>query len=232
MGLENLVLVVSMGGLEAEVNAVRYNLHYSTNQSIPFYLFFTAKSEKSDDSSEGVSSKFLGADSGLLNFKFADDLTRFDGNNGNGLCDFKGDTNGFGGCYLNWQLGGKLLDYKDDKGKDKQMGAFYFSLQGVIDFAITEGTSLTKAGRLVGAIGLSGYYANTDDVKHLFPEFEDNDVGKVDDLKKWYASVDAGLYFTISDTFSAKASVSHPLVNEDVFDTIVKFNVTWTPESD
>ncbi|NRB63195.1 MAG: hypothetical protein HRU40_09265 [Saprospiraceae bacterium] len=218
------------GGFEAEINAIQYNLYYSTTQYIPFYLFFTAKSEDKENNKEQLSSKLLGTNSGLLNIKFADDVYQFGLNgDGEGVCDFAGSPAGFGGCFINFQAGAKLLEYKDTDGKTKQLGAGYASVQFTAELPITKVNPVTKEGRLVGALGFSAYYANTDDVKHLFPELKDNDVGKVQDLKKAYASVDAGILFTISNQFSAKFSVSHPLVNDDAFETITKFSFTWTP---
>ncbi|MDU0355798.1 hypothetical protein RS130_19610 [Paraglaciecola aquimarina] len=79
------------GGTEVQLTLIRYNIHYSKNGRIPFYIMATTPVAGQVDVDSSVSS-LLGADSGLLNFKIADDVkTLFsESGNGDGLCDFNG----------------------------------------------------------------------------------------------------------------------------------------------
>ncbi|MDX2370475.1 MAG: hypothetical protein QNK36_19070 [Colwellia sp.] len=222
------------GGAEAKATLVRYNLFYSTFGSIPLYIMASTPVANDDSSIDHLNASLLGTDSGLINIKIADDVYTFNGNgkaNGNGLCDFTGATDNLqGGCYLNSQAGIKMIEFTDDKGKSKQLGSFYTSIQLSFDFPISEEDGLTRAGRLAGGVGLSGYYANTDDIQSLYPEFKDTATNTVDELDKWYASFDASLMFAIDKEFSITASVSVPLVNDDVFDTVAGVQFQWAPK--
>lgn len=218
------------GGTQVELTLLRYNIHYSKNGRIPFYLLATTPLAGQVDVDTSISS-LLGTDSGLLNLKIADDvITLFsEEGNGDGLCDFKGasDSNLQGGCYINTQMGIKLVEYLGDTGKSKQMGAFYASTQFSFEFPISDESGLTRAGRLAGGLGFSGYYANTDNVKHLFPELADTEGVQVKDLKKFYASFDAGLTFTVTEQFTITASYVKPLVNDDAFDDVVTLSFKY-----
>lgn len=221
------------GGTEARATLYRYNIHYSTTGKIPFYLLATATPTNSEENKLGkLNNHLLGTDSGLINFKIADDFFTFneEGGDGKGLCDFQNaQKNLGGGCYLNTQAGVKLIDYQDESGKSKYLAALYASTQISFDFAISKeaNESIQRAGRLVGAFGLSGYYANTDKVSNLFPEFQSVDGMDVNKLEKLYASFDAGLTLTIDEEFSIEASFSKPLINDDRFDTVTKISLNW-----
>lgn len=234
-GFGGLVIGTSSGGAEARANLFRYNIHYSANGSLPLYILATTPI--ADDNSKDTANKsLLGTDSGLLNIKIADDTLTFnkEDGDGEGVCDFaNGQGNLIGGCYLNTQVGIKFIDYLNDEGKSKQLASFYTSAQLSFEFPVSELSisQLTRAGRLAGGFGVSGYYANTDKVEHLFPEFQDTENAKVVGLKKWYASFDAGLSLTIDKQFSISATISKPLVNDDSFETITSINLNWIPDA-
>jgi hypothetical protein len=219
------------GGVDAQVNLVRYNIHYSTNGSIPFYILGTAQATEAQGV-EKINQSIIGQDSGLVNFKLATDWNIGEGENGNGngICDFKGAVATLkGGCWANLQGGVKLLEYMDENDKTKNLGSFYMSGMLTMEFPISD-ASMTRAGRLISGVGFSGYYANTDKISHLYPEFTDGVVGNVADLKDWYASLDAGLTLTIDDQFSVKWTISKPFVNDKAFETVSSFSITWQPE--
>ncbi len=220
------------GGVDTKITFVRYNLHYSTNGSIPFYIMGTAQASDTQGADK-VNQGVLGQNTGLVNFKFASDWNigeRWGKPNGNGFCDFTGaDETLKGGCWANLQGGVKLVEYTDENEKTKNLGSIYVSGMLSMELPISD-ASLTRAGRLIAGLGLSGYYANTDKIAHLYPEFVDGEVGNVADLKEWYASVDAGFTFTIDKEFSVKYRLSKPLVNDEAFETISSISLTWQPE--
>jgi hypothetical protein len=221
------------GGAEAKATLLRYNLHYSSRGYIPFYILATTTAGGNLDT-DNLKTNLFGTNSGLLNFKFADDIYTFNAKKKNGFCNF--DENPFiaGGCYLNYQLGAKMLGYTKENGSTGNLVAGYTSIQLAIDLPITTQTtagSFSRAGRLVAAAGFSAYYANTDKIQSLFPEFQDNVVGNVSDLKKSYASFDAGLKFTLTDVVDVNLSANFPLTNKDIFDNQVSVSVTWAPDS-
>jgi hypothetical protein len=231
-GFGNMSFGSFNGGAEAKATLFRYNLHYSSRGFIPFYILATTTAGGNLDS-DSVKTNLFGTNSGLLNFKFADDVYTFNAKKKGGICNF--DENPFlsGGCYLNYQLGAKMIGYTKEGGGTGNFVAGYTSIQLAIDLPITQLTAGTfsRAGRLVAAAGFSAYYANTDKVQNLFPEFQDNAVGKVDDLKSSYASFDAGLKFTLTDVVDVSLSSSFPLTNKDIFDNQVSISVTWAPDS-
>jgi hypothetical protein len=226
------------GGAQAKATLARYNIHYSAKGKLPLYILATTPIAN-DTSDNNVSSSLLGTNSGLLNIKIADDTLTFYSlsGDGEGICDFRGPSspngnNLGGGCYLNNPAGIPLVDYIDENGKSKQLGSFYASSQLSFEFMISKlsNNKLSKAGRIAGGIGISGYYANTDKVNHLFPKLKDTDEFKVEDLNKWYASIDAGITFTIDEEFSITATASYPLVNDKAFDTVTSIDFTWSPK--
>lgn len=237
-GFGGLAIGAFDGGTEATATLVQYNIHYGTYGSIPLYLLTTLPVAE-DVSKRSVKNSLLGTNSGLINIKLADDFFTFNKDkskgDGYGFCDFAKsplDSNLQGGCYMNTQLGMKVVEYKDENDKSKQLGAIYTSIQFSFDFPISQvvGDKLTKAGRLAGGVGVSGYYANTDDVEHLFPKLHNSDGVKIADLDNAYASFDAGVIFTIDDEFSLEANVSIPLINDEVFDTVASIKFTWAPK--
>ena len=121
-----------------------------------------------------------------------------------------------------------MVEYTKPDGSTDNLIAGYTSIQFSFDFPITQ--EGTRAGRLVGAAGLSAYYANTSKIQNLFPEFSDSNVGKVKELKKFYASFDAGLKFTITNVVDINLKTTIPLTNRDVFDNQLSISVTWKPE--
>ena len=226
------------GGTEATATLLQYNIHYSTLGYIPIY-FLASTPIAEDVTNESINHSLLGSNTGLLNIKLSDDFYTFfkEKNSGKGewICDFSGEEinpNLQGGCYINTQVGLKLVEYRDENNKSKQLGAVYTSIQFSFDFPISQLVEgkFSKAGRLVGGLGFSGYYANTDDIVHLFPELHDTNGVQVSDLDKLYASFDMGMNFTIDEEFSLEASVSVPLVNDDIFDTVTSIRFTWAPK--
>lgn len=226
-GFGNLALTSFSGGTEARINLVRYNLNYSTNGYLPIYLLVNPTTDV-EFTRETLNNSLLGTDTGLVNFKIADDTYTFKQNDGNGVCDFRDEDtkNLHGGCYVNLQAGVKLLNYKSPQDENKRTAAFYSSAQFAFEFPITEPTNLTKTGRLIGTFGLSGYYANTAKASSLFPELTENQ----SKLNKAYASFDAGINLVIDDQFSVTATFSHPLNNKELLDSVTSVSFTWTPK--
>jgi hypothetical protein len=215
------------GGTQVEATLLRYNLHYSSSGAIPFYILATTAAGGNIDP-ENVKTNLVGTDGGLLNFKFADDVVTFNGKRKNGFCNFTSNDLLSGGCYLNYQLGAKMVEYTNEDGTTDSLFAGYTSIQLAFDFPITQDGS--RAGRLVGAAGLSAYYANTEKVQFLFPEFSDSATGNVADLDKYYASFDVGLKFTISNVVDINVKSSIPLSNRDVFSNQTSISVSWRPK--
>lgn len=230
-GFGNLSFGSFNGGAEAKATLLRYNIHYSSRGYIPFYLLATTTAGDNINP-DNVKTNLFGTDSGLLNFKLADDVITFNKYNQSGICNF--DANQFlsGGCYLNYQLGVKMVEYTNEDGSTDDLIAGYTSIQFAVDLPITKVSdkAFARAGRLIAAAGLSAYYANTDKVQNLFPEFKDNNVGKVDDLKEFYASFDAGLKFTLTDVLDINVKATMPLTNRDVFDNQIHVSFSWTPD--
>ncbi|GAB58271.1 hypothetical protein [Rheinheimera nanhaiensis] len=228
-GFGNLSLTSFSGGAEAQINLIRYNLHYSAHGYLPLYLIVNASTDASFNL-DTLNNSLLGTDTGLVNFKIADDTYTFNQDDGHGICDFKGSgssaNNLHGGCYINLQAGVKLLNYQNELEVDKRMAAFYSSAQFAFEFPITESTEIKKAGRLVGTLGLSGYYANTAKASSLFPELVENE----DKLDKAYASFDAGFNLVIDEQFSITAKFSHPLNNKELLDSVTSVSFTWAPK--
>lgn len=220
------------GGAEAKATLLRYNIHYSSRGFIPFYILATTTAGNNLDA-DNVKTNLFGTNSGLLNFKMADDVYTFNAHKKNGFCNFVDNPFLSGGCYLNYQLGAKMIGYTDENGKTDNLVAGYSSIQFAVDLPITQTKAnvFSRAGRLVAALGLSAYYANTEKVQNLFPEFKDSEFGKVEGLNEFYSSVDAGVKFTLTNVVDINLSASFPLVNKKVYDNNVSISIVWYPDN-
>ncbi|MDU0355797.1 hypothetical protein RS130_19605 [Paraglaciecola aquimarina] len=49
-------------------------------------------------------------------------------------------------------------------------------------------------------------------------------------MKKFYASFDVGLTFTVTDQFTVTASYIQPIVNDDAFDDVLTLNFKYLTE--
>lgn len=232
-GFGGLDFAGTSAGAEVRVTPIRYNIHYSAKGSLPFYLMMVSQAERVVDADQS-SRNLMDRDGGLLNIKIADDVWQPFSKPGNGpdvgkrLCDFRGSdvAAGFGGgCYLNLQAGVKVFNYVESSATEYDF-AGYASVSFAFEFPISKGENVrrpAKAGRVIGALGVSGFSATTDNVAALFPE-----VAGIEDMDKRYAVADAGLRFTIDNKFSLLAEYKKPLGNEELFEETYSLSLSYS----